>query len=556
MSIESLYNNIPDQNEDMLITSSDYYKKPYVESQPDNCEYSNVGFKYSNCEISVNSINQSQNFEDMYFNNFYKYANFEDDVNENYKEHYKECKSSHRNVDYENYINENQDSCPSEDSNDGYSCDGKSDQAEQSSDDDSMVIYGYDDFDNVDNIDNIDNDIQNCDQDYQINMQIFNKEKMTNINVILEENIRTKNDKIIFEGGNITEIPEIFNDFVWVSELIIKNSNIKKLENLPYNLKSITAENNSIPEIDGMLIPEGVKILKLIRNKTLIVKFLKKGIIYLDLSYNDFEKIDCEIPTSVETLKLICCELLEKIPCFEKNNETIEHIDIFNTNIKNIDSVPDSVKHLDTSKCPIVCVSKLPKSLVTWKSFKSKIREIKCEFPDFLTDVDLSDSHLSSCPKFNSQIKTIDISSNLLTEIPDFPTTVESVDIRDNTFLSYDDILILEKSLPTNVAFFSGSIEDDDSDLQQIGQIDEFNQTDQIYQLNQLNQLNQLDQSDQNEENKNFLINFWRQKQQYQNQFSNMNNFFRSNHNSSDEFSYSETNPHYIILPNKAIALK
>ena len=395
---------------------------------------------------------------------------------------------------------------------------------------------------------------------------------MLTLNELLNENVHRQNKKLVLSGQHILMIPEVLAQYEWIEELVIKNTKIQKIENLPTKLTDLTIENNLIPVLNGYVLPSTIMNLKFTMNKTLNVVFLKEGIINLDLSYNAFSELRCPIPSTVQTLKISYNKNFHKLPMFENEGENLRTLEIASTKITNINELPSSIIYLDTSTCPINIVNKLPKNLTVWKSYKSEIKHIYCEFPDCLSDIDISDSKLETCPNFNTEIKTIDISSNFLVTIPEFPFTAESVDVTNNIWVPDDEIEVLKKTLPHSMSFKGGNTTNTP-----VNNIEPSEPTEPVeciatYPEQYSRTLSSPDNCNARYQyglgvNNGYygIQNAYQRYQFSQNSdfsegtnFANFNRFnrigFQQPESSCDD--YSESNPHYIILPKRAVILE
>ncbi len=612
MSFQDICCDFDDSNE-LIIASADYYKGPCT------------GLA---C-FDKNKQNQNTQEENELFNNLHRYADFEDDVNERFKDDIMDTEydmdgtnvriNVSSNRCYQNYINE-QGYCASSDDEPCYSADCS----------DDCIIYGLNDADdafdnNIDNNDsqeniqadiflqepnvsiNYDNDADDVvdfdlDSDdkfvpnnrtYQLqHNQTTNADVNKNINVnnlsqqacfnggvqiiplekTLNDNIETKSYKLVLQGQHINGIPIVLKNFTWVRELIIRNTKIQKLDDLPPNLTDLIVESNLIPLLNGSVLPNSLINLKFTNNKTLNIINLKEGLIDVNLSYNDFSEIRCCIPSTVQSLMLSYNKNFVKMPIFENDGENLRLLDLSSTGITDIDDLPHGITELKTSQCPIITVSKLPRDLITWKSFKSRIKTIRCDFPEGLTDFDISDSCLESCPNFNNQIKTIDLSSNMLITVPDFPHTAFSVDVRDNYYITDEEIMTLEKSLPKNMSFFGGNTSSSPVETakaypscQYSPLTNKYRNSDTMYAPYQygLNVNNRIFGSNicgTNSYNGNEGSDFFNQGNNFW-MGNNFNRFVRyGQHNNQlcnyEPHEYSESNPHYIVLPKRAITLE
>ena len=278
------------------------------------------------------------------------------------------------------------------------------------------------------------------------------------INEVLGENELMKETKLELIGSDICELPERLAGFDWVEILVIRNTKIKEIINLPKNIVELFIEQNDLEIFDASIIPNSVLALKFTSNKTKIVTGLKNGIVTLNLAFNQIKELDCPIPPSVTDLNLSENKGFDKLPMFEFDGCNLRILDVSGTRISNIDDIPDNITILKTCTCTVLrTVNKLPSCLTKWVAFSSQIEKITCEFPPQIDHIDLYDCYLDSCPDFPDSIKTIDIGKNLLDKIPRVPFTIETMDIRENDKLDDEDIKTLEKSMPSTASIFSGS---------------------------------------------------------------------------------------------------
>jgi hypothetical protein len=119
-----------------------------------------------------------------------------------------------------------------------------------------------------------------------------------------------------------------------------------------------------------------------------------------------------------------------------------------NTAISNIDELPDNLENLDSCRCQIKKIKKLPKNLVTWKSYISGIEEIECDFPENLIEIDLFNNQLKTVPNLPKFAQTVDLSNNSLVKLPVIPLSIELIDLKQNSKLDVIDIQKIEKELP------------------------------------------------------------------------------------------------------------
>ena len=160
------------------------------------------------------------------------------------------------------------------------------------------------------------------------------------------------------------------------------------------------------------------------------------------------------MPTTIDECDLSGNKLLGELPNFTDCHK-LRVLNISDTAIKSIDSVPDSVVIMDSCKCKLRIVKKLPKSLVTWKSYIAQIETIECEFPDGLKELDLYNNDLIGCPDLPASLVQVDLANNKLLSIPRFPPTAECIDLKNNQDLDVKEIEELIEKFPSVKILFN-----------------------------------------------------------------------------------------------------
>lgn len=410
--------------------------------------------------------------------------------------------------------------------------------------DDEQEIYGYNDIpsqfanENISINDSIIEDSEKYKEYWFRNDPVFNggNNGENKLDEILSKNANEKDKKLILTGQFITKIPEILLSYDWVEDLVIRCTGVEKIENLPPKLISLTIENNIIEFFDGSTLSLSLKSLKFTSNKTKIITGLNNGLERINLGYNFFNEIDSVIPASVIELKLDNNVTLKSLPKFEDDGCNLKILDISHTKISNIDDIPCTVQSLSTCGIEIQEVNKLPADLTEWKSYKCvKLRNINCEFPKGVIDLDFCDCALRKCPDIPQSVKRLDLSKNILQIIPDMPLTIDYVDLKHNEHLPDELIKQFQAKMPSSATIYVG----DDSGLQLMSiEDDEYGRLDEeIGDCNQGGMLNYRNLKW--ERNVGFdvseMFNYWR-RPTAQAEFT---------FDCSNEF--SKTNPHYII---------
>ncbi len=267
-------------------------------------------------------------------------------------------------------------------------------------------------------------------------------------------NLETHDTKLIIDDLDDNEIPEMLMHYDWVEDLEIDSQKIKKIKNLPINLKKLSLFNNSIETIEEGTLPESLESINLSRNKISILKNIPKKVKELDVSHNQIK--ECHLYFNEELVELnIESNLLDKIPQF---NDKLKILDIAQNKLTSLDGIVDSIEELDISINKLENISKLPENLKKLNAFDNKIKLVPT-FPKNIEHIDLSFNQLFWLPKLpvtmqkgdfsNNNISlialfindeldykkgklpegnyTINISNNPLTNVPDYVFTDERV---------------------------------------------------------------------------------------------------------------------------------
>jgi Leucine-rich repeat (LRR) protein len=264
----------------------------------------------------------------------------------------------------------------------------------------------------------------------------------------IEQCREIKSKELYISGEMILEIPKEIKYFDWLEELIIENTGIKNIhENtLPLSLKKLNIQYNDIVFLNCSVLPITITSLICSNNNIIDIIGLNEGIIEIDVSGNKLSTIHSILPKSLKSLDISSNKMLTELPNLTICNN-LESLNISNTGIINIDSIPDTIKNLISYKCNIKIINKLPKELILWSGYMSSLEKIKCKFPKKLEIFDMYSNNLITVPKFPSSIKIIDLSRNYLKMIPEFPNTVNTVNLKLNHDIKMNDIKKLQKKL-------------------------------------------------------------------------------------------------------------
>ncbi len=222
-------------------------------------------------------------------------------------------------------------------------------------------------------------------------------------------NLETHDFKLIIDDIDNNEIPDIIADYDWVTELEIDSQKIKKIKNLPKNLKYLSLFNNDIEEIEENVLPKNLIKINLARNKIKSVKNIPISVKELDVSNNLVKECFLINNTELEDLSLEN-NLISEIPNLPFQ---IKNLDLSQNNLNEIVNFEkyEKLEELDISVNKIVTIQKLPDSLLRLSAFSNKIKMI-LKFPINITHVDLSFNELIWIPLIPEKLQRGDFSSN------------------------------------------------------------------------------------------------------------------------------------------------
>jgi hypothetical protein len=271
------------------------------------------------------------------------------------------------------------------------------------------------------------------------------------------DNFETKDIEIKFIDVTVEDLSERIINFSWLEKIIMSNNQLGDLGKFPSffpNLNYFEVSNNKILFLNGDIFPPSLKTLIFTENSTMKIKNLNDGIEILNLSGNNIRNFDWSVPASVIKLNLSSNKFLMKLPIFG-SSDNIKELDISDTNIRNIDNLPESVEVLIAYKCNILNISRFPKNLIKLVAYRSGIRTIETQFPQCIKEIDLYDNLLIELPEFPDGVETIDLNNNNLEKIPKFNKTTKFINLKDNVKLPIDEIKTLIEEFKETTIFYT-----------------------------------------------------------------------------------------------------
>jgi len=245
----------------------------------------------------------------------------------------------------------------------------------------------------------------------------------------ISESFEKKDKSFKISDYDIKELSDIFVEMTWIEDLLIHRCGLTTLVNLPPKLKKLSVTYCKLTFLNGKQLPSTITEIDLSNNNIENVYDLNDNITHLNLSNNEISNLSfIDMPKSLVYVNL-CNNKLKMTPRFK---DGLIELNVSSNNLISLDNLPDSIITLYSCNNYLKIINHLPANLITWKSYKSEMELIHCEFPEYLEVMDVYLNKLKTIPKLPNQIKEIDLNNNQLESIPNVSTSLEMVDLRMN----------------------------------------------------------------------------------------------------------------------------
>jgi Leucine-rich repeat (LRR) protein len=233
---------------------------------------------------------------------------------------------------------------------------------------------------------------------------------------------------------NLSEIPPEIKTFEWVTYLNVRVNNIRKISNLPANLKILEMSENGVTKISRGNIPNEVKNINLCRNS---LSEVEDEALPLTLEIIDFENNELE---SVKFLKpyinLKSCNISNnKITTLENSiPENVTVLDCINNKLEELPKdMPIGIEELKLSYNELTYVRNIPRNLKKLWCVYNKILFIEA-LPENLELLDISHNGLTELPLLNNNNKLtfLDCSNNIISVVSYIPPSLTNLDLSKN----------------------------------------------------------------------------------------------------------------------------
>lgn len=253
---------------------------------------------------------------------------------------------------------------------------------------------------------------------------------------IINKNNENKNELLWIAKLPITSLPEEICKLVHVKEMVVTDTYLEKIDFLPPNLVKLAIVNSLLDNVDCTILPKTLTHIEFTDNKIKSITNIDflENLDTLMLEGNIID--DIVLPKALNVL-VLKNNVLTKID-FIKNIKYLKKLDISRNDITKLTDLPDTIEYLNISNTNISTIYNLPKMLKEFIAINCILDEILCEFPENIVKIDFCCNSLSKIPNINPSIKWMDLSKNLLVELPRGFSHLQYLDISGNEHFNDD----------------------------------------------------------------------------------------------------------------------
>lgn len=248
--------------------------------------------------------------------------------------------------------------------------------------------------------------------------------------------IENKETTLKISELRIKSIPDIISQCDTLKELIISDTAISKINNLPKNLVNLEVSNSRLDTVIWTCFPDTLTQLSLMDNYISDVNFITQSLRSLVLTGNCIKCLRPD-PNNLVHLGLGDNKLtvLNDFPFMK----SLKSLDISKNNICEIDVLVDktpTLKRLDVTECAISKIGTLPPRLEMLVASNNDIKSISCEFPESLEEINLADNEIrDQYPPIPKTVTRLDFSNNNLVRYSYYHVGLKRLDLRGNKAL-------------------------------------------------------------------------------------------------------------------------
>jgi Leucine-rich repeat (LRR) protein len=266
----------------------------------------------------------------------------------------------------------------------------------------------------------------------------------------------SKNNKLKYLDLSNNQLIEIKENTLpnTIIELYLQKNNIQKITNLPNNIKFISLSDNnnlfdldlsnlSIESLSNSILPNNIKYLNISNNYIKYINTTERNInIPKTLEYIDING------NTIETLIIKNTNIIEinGIP------NTIKNINVSNNKLKNINIPQDiNIKSLDLSRNKFTTIPILSNNIDYLNLSRNQIQNIQ-NLTNTITKLDLSMNQIQEIKNLTNNIIELDLSNNQIQEIKNLTNNITKLNLSNNQIQEIKNLTnnIIELDLSTN----------------------------------------------------------------------------------------------------------
>ena len=166
----------------------------------------------------------------------------------------------------------------------------------------------------------------------------INKLIIKNTNICSLPNIPEKLQFLNISGNLFTELIALPNNLVYLN---VSNNYFVKLPELPVLLEELNCNNNNLTILPDL--PNGLKVLQCNFNKLKVLPILPNNMLLLYCSNNELITLPDNLPNTLRTIKCDNNNIIE-LPTLP---EKLQFFDFYNNNIGYIESFPEEIIYIE-----------------------------------------------------------------------------------------------------------------------------------------------------------------------------------------------------------------
>lgn len=252
-----------------------------------------------------------------------------------------------------------------------------------------------------------------------------------------------KSSKLDIKIPYLTTIKDM-TQYTFISDLVLSDCSLKDIDFsiLPPNLVMLNVSKNILMKIHCYNAPKSLLGIVAYKNRIASIDIESRSkILLLDVADNNLTG-KLNLPQSIEELDMENAYISYEYPLTQLQNLKI--LNIRKTCINYVDTLGNSITHLDISNTTIKKISSLPLSLIVFVACSCKLDEIDIDkFPDTIKSLILYNNFLKNIPILPDNMDIIVLSDNILGASVKLPKNIKHIiDLRDNRYNTEENVEI------------------------------------------------------------------------------------------------------------------